>query len=131
MRTESPTDIPTQDQRHSLSVVDVFRSFNEVINQIVQLNWDDDVGYAKFMTAISKSIGKGIARYCEVLELQFSREMDRLTPEQEASLSQSRQEKWMQMAKEAWNNKEKIEPFHFFPQVSLANGKMLISFVNY
>ncbi|KAG5289939.1 C2 domain-containing protein [Histoplasma ohiense] len=116
VRIESPTDIPTQDQRHSLSVVDVFRSFNEVINQIVQLNWDDDVGYAKFMTAISKSIGKGIARYCEVLELQFSREMDRLTPEQEASLSQSRQEKWMQMAKEAWNNKEKIEPFHFFPQ---------------
>ncbi|OAX84742.1 hypothetical protein ACJ72_00881 [Emergomyces africanus] len=116
VRTESPTDIPTQEQRHSVSVVDVFRSFNEVINQIVQLNWDDDVGYAKFMTAISKSIGAGIARYCEVLEHQFSREMDRLTPEQEASLSQSRQEKWMQMAKEAWNNKEKIEPFQFFPQ---------------
>ncbi|KAL2377480.1 hypothetical protein RJ035_007708 [Blastomyces gilchristii] len=116
VRTESPTDIPTQEQRRSLSVVDVFRSFNEVINQIVQLNWDDDVGYAKFMTAISKSIGRGIARYCEVLEQQFSREMDRLTPEQEASLSQSRQEKWMQMAKEAWNNKEKIEPFQFFPQ---------------
>ncbi|OJD22877.1 hypothetical protein ACJ73_05775, partial [Blastomyces percursus] len=116
VRTESPTDIPTQEQRRSLSVVDVFRSFNEVIDQIVQLNWDDDVGYAKFMTAISKSIGRGIARYCEVLEQQFSREMDRLTPEQEASLSQSRQEKWMQMAKEAWNNKEKIEPFQFFPQ---------------
>ncbi|PGH31221.1 hypothetical protein GX50_06006 [[Emmonsia] crescens] len=116
VRTESPTAIPTQEQRHSLSVVDVFRSFNEVINQIVQLNWDEDVGYAKFMTAISKSIGAGIARYCEVLEQQFSREMDRLTPEQEASLSQSRQDKWMQMAKEAWNNKEKIEPFQFFPQ---------------
>ncbi|KLJ06702.1 hypothetical protein EMPG_17813 [Blastomyces silverae] len=116
VRTESPTDIPTQEQRRSLSVVDVFRSFNEVISQIVQLNWDDDVGYAKFMTAISKSIGRGIARYCEVLEQQFSREMDRLTPEQEASLSQSRQEKWVQLAKEAWNNKEKIEPFQFFPQ---------------
>ncbi|KAK2787659.1 hypothetical protein FQN52_007150 [Onygenales sp. PD_12] len=116
VRTDMPNDIPSQEQRHSVSVIDVFRSFNQVIDQIVKLNWDDDVGYAKFMTAIAKSIGTGLARYCEVLEQSFIKEMDRLTPEQEAALSQTKQEKWMQMAKEAWNNKEKIEPFQFFPE---------------
>ncbi|EEH18861.2 hypothetical protein PABG_01180 [Paracoccidioides brasiliensis Pb03] len=116
VRTELPSDIPSEEQRHSVSVIDIFRFLNEFINPIVQLNWNDEVGYAKFMTAISKSIGAGVARYCEVLEQMFSREMDRLTPEQESSLSRSRQEKWMQMAKEAWNSKEKIEPFQFFPE---------------
>lgn len=117
VRTDSPDELPTQEQRHSVSVMDIFRSFNQVIEQIVQLNWDDDVGYAKFMTAIAKAIGNGLARYCEVLEQMFSKEMDRLTPEQEASVTQTKQEKWIQLAREAWNNKEKIEPFQFFPEV--------------
>ncbi|KAL1958863.1 hypothetical protein VTO42DRAFT_3700 [Malbranchea cinnamomea] len=116
VRTDSPDDIPTDDQRHSVSVMDIFRSFNQVIDQIVQLNWDDDVGYAKFMTAIAKSIGNGLGRYCEILEQLFSKEMDRLTPEQEASARQTKQEKWVKMAKEAWTSKEKIEPFQFFPE---------------
>lgn len=111
-------DFHTEAQRHSVSVVDIFRSFNQVVDQIVQLNWDDDLGYAKFMTAISKSIGNGVGRYCEILEQAFSREMDRLTPEQEATARQTKQEKWMQLAKEAWNNKEKVEPFQFLPEVS-------------
>ncbi|KAK2740455.1 hypothetical protein FQN57_006082 [Myotisia sp. PD_48] len=116
VRTESLDDIPAQDQRHSVSAIDIFRSFNQVVNQIVELNWDDDVGYAKFMTAISNSIGNGLARYCELLEQSFSKEMDRLTPEQEAAARQTKQEKWMQLAKDAWNSKEKVEPFQFFPE---------------
>lgn len=117
VRTESPDDIPTEEQRHSVSVVDIFRSFNQVVRQIVELNWDDDVGYAKFMTAISKSIGNGLSKYCEILEQSFIKEMDRPTPEQEAAARQTKQEKWMQMAKEAWSNKEKVEPFQFFAEV--------------
>ncbi|KAK2873350.1 hypothetical protein FQN49_002424 [Arthroderma sp. PD_2] len=116
VQTDAPGDIPTEDQRHSVSVTDVFRSFNQVVDQIAQLNWDDDVGYAKFMTAISRSIGNGMARYCEILEGLFSREMDRLTPEQEAAARQTKQEKWVQMAKDAWTSKEKVEPFQFFPE---------------
>ncbi|EEP77245.1 conserved hypothetical protein [Uncinocarpus reesii 1704] len=116
VRTESPDDVPTEEQRHSVSVIDIFRSFNQVVNQIVELKWDDDVGYAKFMTAISKSIGNGLSRYCEILEQAFIKEMDRPTPEQEAAARQTKQEKWMQMAKEAWSSKEKVEPFHFFPE---------------
>jgi len=107
------------DERHSVSVVDMFRSFNQSIDQIVSLNWDDDVQYAKFMTAVSKSIGLGLARYCELLEQKFTKEMDRLTPEQEAAASQSRQEKWITMAKDLYTGKERIEPFNFYPEVSV------------
>ena len=70
------------------------------------------------MTALAKVVCAGIARYCEIVETKFNKEMDRLTPEQEASANQTRQEKWMRLAKDAWNNKEKIEPFQFFPEVS-------------
>lgn len=114
VRTEVAKAVPTEDERHSVSVIDVFRSFNQVIDQISQLNWDDDLGYAKFMTALSKAIGDGLARYCELLDQMFSREMDRLTPEQEAAAGQTRQERWMQLAKDTWNNKERVEPFQFY-----------------
>jgi hypothetical protein len=117
VRTVVPGAIPTEEERHSVSVMDIFTSFNQTIDRIVKLNWDNDLQYAKFMTAIARVVGIGIARYCEVLEQKFTKEMDRLTPEQEASASQTRQEKWMQLAKDAWSNKEKIEPFQFFPEV--------------
>ena len=107
----------TDDERHSVSVIDIFRMFNQLADQIFTLGWDDDVQYAKFMTALSKSFGMGLARYCEVLEQRFTKEMDRLSPAQEAAAAQTKQEKWMQLAKDAWNNKEKIEPFQFYPEV--------------
>lgn len=124
--------IPTEDQRHSLSVIDVFSSFNQTIDRIVQLNWDDDLQYAQFMTSLAKIVGSGVARYCEITEQKFSKEMDRLTPEQEAVRNQSKQEKWLSLAKDAWNNKEKIEPFQFFSEVSitkLIQGPCLVCLV--
>lgn len=117
VRTQNVGQVPTEDERHSVSIIDIFSSFNQTIDRIVQLNWDNDLQYAKFMTALAKIVGVGIARYCEVVEQKFTKEMDRLTPEQEASASQTRQEKWMQLAKDAWSNKEKIEPFQFFSEV--------------
>jgi C2 domain/MUN domain len=113
---QTQTGAAEGDHRHSVSIIDIFRSFNQSIEQIVQLNWDDDIQYAKFMTAMSKSIGNGIARYCELVEQSFAKEMDRLTPEQEAALNQSRQEKWMQLAKDFYANKENVEPFQFLPE---------------
>ncbi|KAF2430048.1 hypothetical protein EJ08DRAFT_613116 [Tothia fuscella] len=104
------------EELHSVSIIDIFRSFNQSMEQIVNLNWDDDLQYAKFMTAISKAVGSGIARYCELLEQKFSKEMETLTPEQEAQRASTRQDKWMQYAKDAWANKEKIEPFQFLPE---------------
>lgn len=124
VRTENG-EIPTEDQRHSHSVIDIFSSFNQTIDRIVQLNWDDDLQYAKFMTALAKVVGAGVARYCEVLEQKFSKEMDRLTPEQEAARNKSTQEKWLSLAKDAWNNKEKIEPFNFFPEVCVHSDTLV------
>ena len=119
VRTQGPPgQIPAEDERHSVSSIDIFTSFKQTVDRIVQLNWDNDLQYAKFMTALSKIVGDGVARYCDILEQKFSKEMDRLTPEQEVTVNQTRQEKWMQLAKDAWNNKEKIEPFQFFPEVS-------------
>jgi hypothetical protein len=117
VRSDHPEQPATDDERHSVSVIDIFRLFNQTADQIFQLEWDDDVQYAKFMTALSKSFGIGLSRYCEVIEQRFTKEMDRLSPSQESAATQSKQEKWMQLAKDAWNNKEKIEPFQFYPEV--------------
>ncbi|KAH8602668.1 hypothetical protein B0O99DRAFT_679658 [Bisporella sp. PMI_857] len=116
VRSEHPEQPATDEQRHSVSIIDIFRLFNQTADQIYQLNWDDDITYAKFMTALSKSFGIGLARYCEVLEQRFTKEMDRLSPAQIAAAQQTKQEKWMQLAKDAWSNKEKIEPFQFYPE---------------
>ncbi|KAG9237618.1 hypothetical protein BJ875DRAFT_137031 [Amylocarpus encephaloides] len=104
------------EERHTSSVVDIFRMYNETADQIFKLEWDNDVQYAKFMTALSKSFEVGLARYSEILDQRFNKEMDRLSPAQEAAAAQTKQEKWMQLAKDAWNNKEKIEPFQFYAQ---------------
>lgn len=117
VRVDDSAVMAPEEFRHSVSAIDIFRSFSQVIDQLVQLGWDDDFQYAKFMTALSKTMGKGISRYCESLEQMFSKEMDRLSPYQEAAMNQTAQEKLVQFAKEAWTSKEKIEPFHFFPEV--------------
>jgi len=116
VRSDQAERTTTDEERHSVSIIDIFRLFNQTADQIFQLEWDDDVQYAKFMTALSKSFGIGLARYCEVIEQRFSKEMDRLSPAQVAAASQTKQEKWMQLARDAWNNKEKIEPFQFYPE---------------
>jgi hypothetical protein len=129
VRTREPGQVPTEDERHSVSVMDIFRSFNQVVEQVANLNWDDDLTYAKFMTAISKALGNGIVRYCELVDGMFSKEMDRLTPEQEAAAQMTRQEKWMQMAKDTWNNTGRVEPFQFYAEsfVKLNNISFAIS----
>lgn len=101
------------EKRHTSSVVDIFRSFNQSIDAIKKLEWQNEYQYAKFMTILSKILGKGIMRYCEELECLFTHEMTRKTPEEEAAATQTRQQKWMAMAKEAWSNKEKVEPYQF------------------
>jgi SOS response regulatory protein OraA/RecX len=110
-------EVVPEEKRHSVSVIDIFRSYNQVVENLIGLEWDDDLQYAKFMTALANSMGKGVAKYCESLEQMFAREMDRLTPEQEAALNQTTQEKLMQFAKDTWTNKDKIEPFQFSSEV--------------
>lgn len=108
---------PLDSERHTSSVVDMFRSFNQPVDFLRKLDWGDEFQYANFMTALSKILGKGVARYCEVLEKLFTFEMDKPTVEQEVVAAQTRQQKWMALAREAWTNKDKIEPFQFAPEV--------------
>jgi len=116
IKPEHAGNIAADNERHSSSALDMYRSFNQAVDQIVNLEWDDDLHYARFMTTLSKTIGNGVTRYCELLEQKFNKEMDRMSPEQEAAAHQTRQEKWMQMAKDTMVGREKAEPFQFLPQ---------------
>ena len=61
------------------------------------------------------------ARLTDLTELRstvMEIDADRLTPEQEAAANQTRQEKWLSTVKDFYSQKEKIEPFQFYPEVS-------------
>jgi hypothetical protein len=118
VRTRHEGDIPTDDERHSVSIIDLFTLFSQTVDQLLQLEWNDEVHMARFMTALAKAFAAGIGRYCEIVEQQFAREMDRQSAQEAAAASKTAQERFLQYAKDAWNTKEKIEPFQFYPQVS-------------
>ncbi|KAK4251857.1 hypothetical protein C7999DRAFT_27537 [Corynascus novoguineensis] len=116
VRTRHEGDIPTDEERHSVSIMDIFTMFSQTVDQLLQLEWNNEVHLARFMTALAKSFAAGIGRYCEAVGRQFEREMDRRTEQEAAAAQKTTQEKLFQYAKDAWNTKEKIEPFQFYPQ---------------
>ncbi|CAH0049492.1 unnamed protein product [Clonostachys solani] len=116
VRTEHPDNIPDDSERHSVSIIDLFMLFNQSLNQILSLDWGNDEDHARFMTALGKAFSAGLGRYCEIVDQRFNHEMDRPSAEELAAQTKSTQEKWMQYAKDAWNNKEKAEPFQFYPE---------------
>ncbi|KAH7328768.1 hypothetical protein B0I35DRAFT_473439 [Stachybotrys elegans] len=115
-RGEGPDHIPLDCDRHSVSIIDLFMLFNQTVDQVFKLNWDNDEHHARFMTALARCFATGIGRYCEIVEQRFSKEMDRLSAEELARQTKTTQEKWMQYAKDAWTAKEKAEPFQFYPE---------------
>lgn len=117
VRSHSPEDIPLDSERHSVSVIDLFMLLNQTVDQVFALGWDNDEHHARFMTALARSIATGIGQYCEIVEQTFAKEMDRPSAEELAAQNRTAQEKWMQYAKDAWSNKEKVEPFQFYPEV--------------
>ncbi|KIH87318.1 hypothetical protein SPBR_04557 [Sporothrix brasiliensis 5110] len=116
VRVQQPGDVPTDDERHSVSIIDTFQAFNQSVDQIYQLEWDDDTHHAKFMTALAKAFTAGIGRYCEIVEQRFAKEMDRPSAQELADSTKTTQERWMQYAKDALSNKEKVEPFQFYAE---------------
>ncbi|OAA73985.1 C2 domain containing protein [Cordyceps fumosorosea ARSEF 2679] len=116
VRTAHVDHIVRDSERHSVSVIDLFMLFNQTVDQVFKLEWDNDEHHARFMTALARSFSAGLGRYCEVIEQRFTKEMDRPSAEEIALQNKSTQEKWMQFAKDAWNNKEKAEPFQFFAE---------------
>ncbi|KAG5987058.1 hypothetical protein E4U54_005155, partial [Claviceps lovelessii] len=116
VRTDDPEQIPLDSERHSVSIIDIFMLFNQTVDTVFSLHWDNDEHHARFMTALSRSIAAGIGQYCDIVEQRFAKEMDRLTDDELAIQNRSTQEKWMQYAKDAWSNKERAEPFQFYPE---------------
>ncbi|OTB07567.1 hypothetical protein M426DRAFT_8565 [Hypoxylon sp. CI-4A] len=118
VRGHGPGHISLDSERHSHSIIDMFQLFHQTADQVFQLEWDNDVHHARFMTALSKIFANGIARYCEVVDQRFVKEMDTPRPsEREATAAtQTTQGRFMQYAKDAWNTKEKVEPFQFYPE---------------
>ncbi|KAG5979643.1 hypothetical protein E4U55_004927 [Claviceps digitariae] len=116
VRTDDPEQIPLDSERHSVSIIDLFMLFNQTVDTVFSLHWDNDEHHARFMTALSRSIATGIGQYCDIVEQRFAKEMDRLTDDELAIQNRSTQEKWMQYAKDAWSNKERAEPFQFYPE---------------
>jgi len=117
VRGESPDQIPLDSQRHSVSIIDVFRLFRETADEVFNVGWDNDVHHARFMTALARSFALGIGRYSELVWERFSKEMDRPSAQEIAAAQMTAQEKFLQMAKDAWNTKEPIEPFQFYAEV--------------
>ncbi|KAI1083247.1 hypothetical protein F5B20DRAFT_577630 [Whalleya microplaca] len=119
VRSQGPGHITLDSERHSHSIIDMFQLFHQTADQVFQLEWDNDIHHARFMTTLSKIFANSIARYCEVVGLRFMKEMDTPRPNENDAAgagSQTTQSKFMQYAKDAWNNKEKIEPFQFYPE---------------
>ncbi|KAI0117399.1 hypothetical protein F4814DRAFT_286226 [Daldinia grandis] len=118
VRGHGPDHISLDSERHSHSIIDMFQLFHQTADQVFKLEWDNDVHHARFMTALSKIFANSIARYCEIVDQKFIKEMDTPRPnEKEAAVaSQTTQGRFMQYAKDAWNTKEKAEPFQFYPE---------------
>lgn len=116
VRTNNPEGFATDDDRHSVSIIDAFRIFRESVDQINRLHWDDELQHARFMTTLAKGISAAIGHYCEVVEAMFAKEMDRPSEEELAAASKTTQEKFFQYAKDAWNSKERVAPYQFLPE---------------
>lgn len=118
VRTQDPNNISLDSERHSVSIIDMFMFFNQTIDQVFKLNWDNDEHHARFMTALARIFSTGIGKYCEIVDDRFAKEMDRPSVEELAAQNRTTQEKWMQYAKDAWNSKDRPEPFQFYAEVS-------------
>ncbi|KAI1369238.1 hypothetical protein F5Y08DRAFT_292786 [Xylaria arbuscula] len=118
VRVQGPEQAARDADRHSHSVIDMFQLFHQTADQIFQLEWDNDVHHARFMTALSKIFANSIARYCEIVDQRFVKEMDTPRPDEQeaAAAAQTTQSRFMQYAKDAWNNKDKMEPFQFYSE---------------
>ncbi|KAI1097652.1 hypothetical protein F4804DRAFT_156321 [Jackrogersella minutella] len=118
VRGHGPGHISLDTERHSHSIIDMFQLFHQTADQVFQLEWDNDVHHARFMTTLSKIFANSIAQYCEIVDQRFVKEMDSPRPNEKeaAAVAQTTQGRFMQYAKDAWNTKEKIEPFQFYPE---------------
>ncbi|KAJ2961577.1 hypothetical protein NQZ79_g3174 [Umbelopsis isabellina] len=73
---------------HSSSVVDLFSMFHQAVDFVQGLEWPNDYQYFRFMTVLSKVIGKALEQYTTTIEAMFSQDLYPRT-ETETQLSYS------------------------------------------
>lgn len=103
----------SDEERHSLSIIDMFRSFHQTKSGLEDLDWKDAYQIAKFRTAVSRIYAVGIGKYCEAVEARFAKEMDRPSVQEIAAQQQAG---FLKYAKDALATREKPEPFQFYPE---------------
>lgn len=99
----------------SVSILDLFKSFNQTVDVIINMKWPDPYQNARFMTSLSQTVSKGLDQYCNMIEELFMHEM--FPPEtEEPAHPQAKQPYWLVKAKMTIAGDKKVEPFLIKPQ---------------
>ncbi|KZO97576.1 hypothetical protein CALVIDRAFT_479858 [Calocera viscosa TUFC12733] len=107
---------PLGAEGHSSSIVDLFDSLKSALDFLLDLEWPDEYQQARFLTALSKSIGKCIEQYCSTIEQTFMEEMFPRPPPE--ATPTTKQNAWLEKAKATVatiQGEKKVEPFNFQP----------------
>ncbi|GAA5930579.1 uncharacterized protein JCM15063_002403 [Sporobolomyces koalae] len=104
---------PEETATHSSSIVDLIESCKAPVEFILGLEWPDEYGHAKFLTALSRTIAKSIEQYSNQLEAMFIDEMFPRKPEEVLDQDVARPSAWLTKAKMAVQGDKKVEPFEF------------------
>lgn len=96
------------------SIISLFRSFNQHLKFLRDLQWPEEYWSAKFFTNLSQIFSEAIKEYCEQLEKLFTAELSYQTDQIEADESalMSLQQRIIARARETIAKKEIIAPFH-------------------
>ena len=105
---------PSDEERHSLSIIDIFRFFHQTATGLLDMDWRDPYQSAKLRTAVASILSRGISRYCEMVDTRFAQEMDRPSAQEVAVQQQSG---LMKYAKDVLTTRERPEPFQFYAEV--------------
>lgn len=101
--------------RRSQSVVLLFRSLNQHLTHLRDLQWPDEYWAAKLVTSLCRTFSEAIKDYCTRLEKLFGEEtamqVSQTVPSESAS-AVSFQQRLIARARDAMTKKEPIEPFH-------------------
>lgn len=101
----------------SPSIVLLFKSFNQHLNFLKDLQWSDEYWFAKFLTSLSRILSAAVREYCEQVEKLFTKETSYvLEPESNDEAEPlSLQRRLIAKARDTIIKKEHTEPFHIIP----------------
>jgi hypothetical protein len=102
---------------HSSSVVDLFSMFHQAVDFVQGLEWPNDYQYFRFMTVLSKVIGKALEQYTTTIETMFGQDLyPRTETESQLSYSASFYNRARSQLIGSRSNRDS-EPFDFTAQV--------------